>query len=48
MNFNRLRVSNGCNFWSATQGSGRASAVDGAYYGLWGIPRQTVGLVQTA
>ncbi len=44
MNFNRLRIANGCCFWSATQGSGRTSAVDGAYYGLWGIPRQTVGL----
>ena len=44
MNFNRLRIANTCCFWSSTQGPGRTTAVDGAYYGLWGIPRQTVAL----
>lgn len=44
MNFNRLRIANGCCFWSVCQAITGAS-VAGAYYGLWGMPRQTVGLV---
>lgn len=46
MNFNRLRISNGCNFFSSCQGPGGGPTA-GAYYGLWGIPRQTTGLASS-
>lgn len=47
LNFNRLRISNGNCRWSACEG-GAGGVVPGAYYGLWGMPRQTVALVPPA
>lgn len=47
MNFNRLRIAVGCCFWSACAG-GPGVPISGAYYGLWGMPRQTLALVPPA
>lgn len=47
MYFNRLRIAVGCCFWSACAG-GPGVPVSGAYYGLWGMPRQTLALVPPA